>query len=39
MIETKFKNTEIGRIPEKWEVKTLGELCEFRNGYTPSKAI
>jgi len=39
MIETKFKDTEIGRIPEDWEVKRLDSICEFRNGYTPSKAV
>jgi type I restriction enzyme S subunit len=27
MIETRFKDTEVGRIPEDWEVKTLGEIC------------
>ena len=27
MKETKFKNTEIGKIPEEWEVNTLAELC------------
>lgn len=25
---TKFKQTEIGEIPEDWEVKELGELCK-----------
>lgn len=24
---------------EQWEEKQLGEICEFQNGYTPSKAI
>lgn len=28
----------IGEIPEYWEVKRLRFVCEFRNGYTPSKA-
>ena len=27
MNETKFKNTEIGLIPEDWEVKELGEIA------------
>lgn len=27
MKETKFKNTEIGRIPEEWEVSPLVDLC------------
>ena len=28
----------IGHIPEHWEVKRLRFVCEFRNGYTPSKS-
>ena len=28
----------IGKIPEHWELKRLRFACEFRNGYTPSKA-
>lgn len=28
----------IGDVPEHWEVKRLRFVCEFRNGYTPSKA-
>ena len=39
MIETKFKQTEIGLIPDAWEAIPLGELCEIRNGYTPSKSV
>ena len=39
MKETRFKDTEIGQIPEEWEMKILGEICDFRNGYTPSKSI
>jgi len=27
MIETKFKNTEVGLIPEDWEVNKITELC------------
>ena len=39
MIETKFKNTEIGPIPVDWEVKTLGDFCAINGrigfrGYT-----
>ena len=33
MKKTKFKMTEIGPIPEDWEVKRLGELFAFKNGY------
>lgn len=32
MIETKFKNTEIGRIPEDWKVGTLAEFASVLNG-------
>ncbi|MGN0211043.1 MAG: restriction endonuclease subunit S, partial [Muribaculaceae bacterium] len=28
----------IGEIPSHWESKRLRFICEFRNGYTPSKA-
>ena len=28
MKETKFKNTEIGLIPEDWNVKSLGDICD-----------
>lgn len=31
-IKKGYKNTEIGVIPEKWEVKTLGEVCVYQNG-------
>lgn len=32
MIETNFKHTEIGLIPHDWEVKSLGEICDVRDG-------
>lgn len=32
MIESKFKNTEIGLIPEDWEVKTIGDFCDITTG-------
>ena len=32
MIETKFKETEVGRMPADWEVKTLGEILSIGNG-------
>lgn len=32
----KFKKTEVGEIPEEWEVKLLGELAQFiGSGVTP----
>ena len=35
---TEFKDSEIGRIPESWEVKKLEESCErIVGGGTPSK--
>lgn len=37
----KYKQTGslwIGNIPSHWESKRLRFVCEFRNGYTPSKA-
>ena len=33
MKTTKFKQTELGPIPEDWEVKRLGEIFSFKNGY------
>ncbi|WP_288221637.1 restriction endonuclease subunit S [uncultured Clostridium sp.] len=33
---TKFKKTEIGEIPEEWEVKKISELCNIVSGGTPS---
>jgi type I restriction enzyme, S subunit len=37
---TKFKKTEIGEIPEEWEVKNIGELAEkILGGGTPSREV
>lgn len=36
--ETKFKNTEIGLIPEEWEVETLETICNFKTGKLNSNA-
>ena len=33
MRTVKFKVSEVGPIPEDWEVKRLGELFSFKNGY------
>lgn len=30
---TEFKETEIGSIPKEWEVKELGEVSYFKQGY------
>ena len=35
---TRFKQTEIGEVPEAWEVVPLGALATVGNGSTPSKA-
>jgi len=34
--KTKFKKTEIGLIPEDWEVRKLGDVAEVVGGGTPS---
>ena len=36
-LKTGYKQTEIGVIPEDWEVKTLGELAIIGSGGTPSR--
>ena len=37
MKETKFKNTEIGKIPEDWEVTPIGKACNVRRGVRVTK--
>ncbi len=34
--KTGYKLTEVGGIPEDWEVKALGDVAEIRSGGTPS---
>ncbi|MFL5788232.1 MAG: restriction endonuclease subunit S, partial [Flavisolibacter sp.] len=34
-----LKQTEIGTIPESWELKKLGELCDISSGGTPSREV
>jgi len=34
MMKRKFKKTEIGMIPEDWEVRTLDEIAEFTRGFS-----
>ena len=34
--KSKFKQTEIGMIPEDWEVESIGEVAEVIGGGTPS---
>jgi len=33
--ETRFKNTEVGRIPEDWKVVRLGDIAHFESGKRP----
>lgn len=37
MKETKFKQTEVGLIPNDWEVKKIGELYKVHNGLSKGK--
>lgn len=37
MKETKFKDTEIGRIPEEWEVTPIGKVCDVKRGIRVTK--
>ncbi len=32
MIETKFKDTEIGKIPEEWNAKPTWKVCNVKRG-------
>ena len=34
---TRFKQTEIGELPEEWEVVRLGEVCKTASGGTPNR--
>lgn len=34
---TRFKQTEIGEIPEEWEVKTIGAVATFQGGSQPPR--
>ncbi len=36
-IKKGYKQTEVGVIPEDWEVITLGEVFEFKNGLNKEK--
>ena len=37
MIETRFKDTEVGRIPEEWQLDRLKENFEFKTNNTLSR--
>jgi type I restriction enzyme, S subunit len=38
LVRAGYKETEIGRVPEEWEVKPLGQLFAFRNGVNADKS-
>lgn len=33
----RFKESEVGRVPEEWEAKTIGEIAKTSSGGTPSR--
>lgn len=37
LVKEKYKQTEVGLIPNDWEVKRLGEIFEFKNGLNKEK--
>ena len=37
--QTKFKQTEIGKIPEEWKIKKIADVAEVVGGGTPSTKI
>lgn len=37
MVETKFKKTDLGQIPENWEIVKIGESFSFKNGLNKEK--
>ena len=39
MIETRFNDTEVGRIPEDWDIIKLGDVVDISSGSTPSRYI
>lgn len=39
MKETRFKDTEVGRIPEDWDIIKLGDVVDISSGSTPSRYI
>lgn len=36
---TRFKQTEIGEIPEAWSLKSIGDIANVKAGATPSRAL
>jgi len=36
--QTKFKETELGRIPEDWEVLRFGDISKFKYGKMPDRS-
>src|SRR5699024_2583646 len=39
LTKTKYQQTEVGLIPEDWNIKTIGEIAQVKGGETPSTRI
>jgi len=39
LTKTKYQQTEVGLIPEDWNIKTIGEIAQVKGGGTPSTRI
>lgn len=38
-LKSGYKQTEVGVIPEEWEIKKLGEITAYTNGKAHEKRI
>jgi type I restriction enzyme S subunit len=38
-LNTRFKKTEVGAIPDNWDVKLLSDVCRFRSGKSHEQYI
>ena len=38
-LKTGYERTEVGVVPEDWEVSNIGDLCGTSSGTTPSRAL
>jgi type I restriction enzyme S subunit len=36
---TKFKQTDLGEIPEQWQITTIGSTTQVKNGSTPRRNV
>ena len=39
MVRPGYKQTEVGEIPEDWDLRTIGDSYEFKNGLNKEKNI